>query len=177
MSPHRRSACPALYAGTGHTHNDGRQTNAEAFAAAFFAGGATTGILEPVFEELFYRRPSPPADLAVPARSATHHGRAFALGYEVVIATNRISPPAPRSNGCAGPMSRISIITSPPTKTAAPETHPRYYYDILELLGAARSAVVATRRWTWRPGRWDHLPGQKPGDHRGDLQPAADIPG
>ncbi len=86
--PHLLAATQAMVA------NDGRATNAEVFARAFFPfAGRNREDLEPIFEA-FYAEDFPRLrSLTRPrkdARSAVE--AAFAAGYDVVIATNPLFP-------------------------------------------------------------------------------------
>jgi len=130
----------ALHAGTeAITHNDGRQTNAEAFAVAFFARvEQPRELLEPAFEA-FYREAFPALQHLARPRPAARRivERAFALGYEVVIATNPYFPASATLErlrwAAIADFPYRHITTYENSRAVKPA--PRYYYDILELLG------------------------------------------
>lgn len=130
----------ALAAGTDAiTHNDGQQTNAEAFAAAFYPlVGLPRERLEPHFEA-FYREAFPTLrHMARPRPEARHVvATAFAQGYTVAIATNPYFPAVAvlerlRWADIADfPYHHITTYEN----SRAVKPRPRYYYDILEQLG------------------------------------------
>lgn len=123
------------------TRNDGQQTNAEAFASAFYPlAGESRETLEPHFEA-FYRESFPTLRrLARPRPEARRVVKtAFALGYEVVIATNPYFPAIAveeRLRWADIADFAYHRVTSYENSHAV-KPNPRYYGEILAALGRA----------------------------------------
>lgn len=126
--------------------NDGRATNQEVFAAAFFPlAGHSREELEPIFADFYtddfpllrrYTRRKPEARQVVQ--------RAFGLGYDVVIATNPVFPEAATWQrldwaGIAGFPYRL-VTTYENSRAAKPNL--RYFEQILESIGHPAGAAL-----------------------------------
>ncbi len=131
---------PALEAGTeAITRNDGQQTNAEAFAATFYAhAGKPRQDLEPCFEA-FYREAFPELQrFAYPRREARRVvAKAFSLGFKVVIATNPYFPAVATLERLRwaniADFSYHHITTYENSRAIKPDA--RYYREILGTVG------------------------------------------
>lgn len=126
--------------------NDGRATNAEVFAAAFYpAVGRSAAELEPIFADFYatdyptlqyLTKRKPEARLAVQA--------AFDGGYDVVIATNPLFPETAIRQRMAWadvadfPYRRVTTFEN--SRFAKP--NPRYFAEILDAIGCPAEAAL-----------------------------------
>jgi FMN phosphatase YigB (HAD superfamily) len=126
--------------------NDGRATNAQVFADAFYPRiGQPREILEPVFE-CFYEQEYPKLAAFTRRKPEARRvvGSAFDLGYSVVLATNPLFPARAidyrmRWAGVAG--FPYSLITSFENSRAC-KPNLLYFRDIFDQIGLAAEACL-----------------------------------
>jgi len=126
--------------------NDGQDTNEEVFARAFYPKiGRSRETLEPVFER-FYEREYPKLGHLTCRKPEARRvvGSAFALGHQVVIATNPLFPA--KAITCRLGWAGIedypySLVTSFENSRAC-KPNLRYFADIIDRLGLRAEACL-----------------------------------
>lgn len=157
LVPPERFVAELLAATRAMSHNDGRgPTNEEVFATAFYpALGVERDVLEPVLHRFYVEEFPRLRRTTRPRPEARELVRwAFALGLDVVIATNPLFPRAAIEQRIAWagvPVEEFpyALVTTYENMHATKD-HPAYYREILAVLGRApEECLMVGDDWGW----------------------------